>query len=265
MRQHLISSFPGSHREAGFSPDGSLIAFINDAGGVPQVWVKNLAEGDPIQITTGELPAHRPRWSPRNDQVAFSRGGGSWSVPPLGGVPRKVIEAGYNPNWSWDGSRLVYEKDKGIWTARSDGSDERKVEGVPQVDFLLADRTPAFSPDGSLIAFFQCSKGPIGDIQVIPASGGQPRQLTFDDHYGGTPAWTPDGRFIIFSSLRGGSRMLWKIAASGGQPEPVLVSAGEDADPELSRDGRQLIYTNTRNSFILTLWNPATTERLIIC
>ncbi|HKQ76882.1 MAG TPA: protein kinase [Blastocatellia bacterium] len=257
-QQRLISSFPGSHREASFSPDGSLIAFINDSGGVPQVWVKNLAGGDPIPITTGELPAHRPRWSPKNDQILFSRGGSVWSAAPLGGIQRKVIEGGDNANWSWDGSRLVYEKDEQIWTARADGSEQRKVEGVPTPDNLLADRAPAFSPDGSLIAFFQCSKGPIGDIWIIPSAGGQPRRLTYDDHFGGAPAWTPDGRFIIFSSLRAGSRTLWKIPVSGAAPEPVLVSAGEDLDPELSRDGRQLIYTNTRNSFILTVWNPVT-------
>ena len=260
IQQRLISSFPGAHRQASFSPDNSFITFINDAGGVPQVWVKNLAQGDPIQITTGELSAHHPRWSPNGDQIVFDRAGSIWSVPPLGGAARKMIEEGHNPSWSWDGSRLVYERAEEIWTARADGSDQRKVEGVPMPDLLLADRTPVYSPDGSLIAFFQCSNGPIGDIWVIPSSGGQARQLTFDDHFGGTPAWTPDSRYIVFSSLRAGSWTLWKIAASGGKPEPVLVSAGEDTEPDISRDGSKMIYTNTRNSFVLTVWNPTTNE-----
>jgi serine/threonine protein kinase len=260
VQQRLISLFPGAHREASFSPDGSFITFINDADGVPQVWIKNLAQGDPREITTGKVPAHHPRWSPNNDQIVFSSASSLWSVPTLGGPARKIIEGGYNPNWSWDGSRLVYEKDDSIWTAKADGSEQRKVEGVPTPDYLLADRTPVFSPDGSLIAFFQCSKGPIGDIWVIPSTGGQPRQLTFDDHFGGTPAWTPDGKYIVFSSLRAGSRTLWKVALSGGKPEAVLVSAGEDTEPEISRDGSKLIYTNTRNSFVLTLWDPTTTK-----
>jgi len=260
LQQRLISSFPGAHHEASFSPDAGFITFISDAGGVPQVWIKNLAQGDPVQITTGDIAASRPRWSPKNDQIVFSRGESIWSVPPLRGTPRKIIEHGYNPSWSWDGAALVYERDDEIWTARADGNDQRKVEGVPTPDILLADRTPVFSPDGSLIAFFQCSKGPIGDIWIIPSAGGQARQLTFDDHFGGTPAFTPDGRYIVFSSLRAGSRTLWKIPVSGGTPEPVLVSAGEDTEPEFSRDGTKLIYTNTRNSFILTLWNPATNQ-----
>jgi serine/threonine protein kinase len=264
LRQHLISTFPGAHRESSFSPDGSMIAFVNQVGGPPQIWLKNLWEGEPLQITTGEQPAHRPRWSPRNDQIVFSRGVGwqqsIWTVPPLGGRPRRIIEDGRNPSFSADGSQLVYEKGEEIWTAKPDGSEQHKVEGVPVVEFLLTDRTPALSPDGSQIAFFQCTGGPHGDVWVIPSAGGQARQLTFDDHFGGTLTWTPDGRWIVFSSLRSGSRTLWRIAATGAEPEVLLQGAGEDTEPELSRDGTKLVYTNTRNYFILTLWNPATNQ-----
>lgn len=259
-RQTLVLSSAGSHREASFSPDGNFIAFISDAEGTSQVYVKNLAGGDPLQITSGEVGAERPRWSPNNDQIVFSRGGSIWSVAPLGGPARKLIEDGSNPDWSGDGTRLVYEKDEQIWIAKSDGSDQRLVKGVPDADILLSPRSPALSPDGSKIAFFQCSKGPIGDIWVIPTEGGSARRLTFDDHFGGTPEWSGDGKYIIFSSQRGGSRTLWKINASGGAPEPVLVGAGEDTDPALSRDGKRLIYTNTRNNFVLTLWNPTTNQ-----
>jgi Tol biopolymer transport system component len=154
----------------------------------------------------------------------------------------------------------VYEKANEIWTAKSDGSEEHKVEGLPQVGFLLNDRTPAFSPDGSLIAFFQCTKGPHGDIWAVPSAGGKARQLTFDDHFGGTLTWTPNGQSIVFSSLRSGSRTLWRIAAAGSEPEALLQGAGEDTEPEFSRDGVKLVYTNTRNNFLLTLWNPATNQ-----
>ena len=261
-QQRLISTFPGSHREASFSPDGSMIAFINDVADVPRVCIKNLIQGDPIPITSEDVPAHRPRWSPRNDQIVFSHGTGweqsIWTVPPLGGIPRKIIERGRNPNWARDGSRLVYEVDDQVWTAKADGSDQRRVEGIPQADLLLADRMPAYSPDGSHLAFFQCGKGPPGDVWSIPSNGGRAKQLTFDDHHGGTPVWTPDGRFIVFSSMRGGSRTLWRVPSAGGTPESVLQGAGEDTEPDISTNGRSLIYTNTRNNFVLTLWNPST-------
>ena len=261
-QQRLVSIFSGSHRTATFSPDGSHIAFISDAAGVPQVWTTALSNGTPKQITFGQERAARPRWSPQGDEIAYVRetgsGAGIWLVKPEGGEPRKIIENGRNPSWSWDGKRLVFERGYDVWTANADGSNQTSVEGLPRTDLLLADRNPTLSPDGSTIAFFQKDKGPIGDIWVIPSEGGQARRLTFDTNFGGTPIWTPDGQYIIFSSLRGGSRTLWRIAASGGQPEPLLVSAGEDTEPDLSRDGRQLIYTNTRNNFLLQITDPAT-------
>lgn len=263
--QTLISTFPGSHNRASFSGDGQKIAFTNTVDGVPQVWIKNLTQGEPIQITSGEAAADRPRWSPRDDQIVYTRRlqdtTSIWSVPPAGGESHKVIEGGRNPNWSWDGSRLVFERGYDVWTANADGADQRKVEGVPPTDHLLADRMPAFSPDGASIAFFQKSKGPHGDYWVVPADGGQARRLTFDDTFGGAPAWMPDGRFIIFPSQRAGSLTLWKVPAVGGEPEPILVGTGEDTDPEISRDGRRLIYTNTRNNYMLTMTDPVSGQQ----
>ncbi len=265
-QQRLISTFPGSHRKASFSPDGQKIAFTNTVDGVPQVWVKNLVQGEPTQITSGEDAANRPRWSPRDDQIIYTRrsqGTDSiWSVPPTGGTPHKVIEGGRNPNWSWDGAQLVFERGYDVWTSNADGGAQRKVDDVPPTDYhLLADRMPAFSPDGALIALFQTSKGPHGDYWVVPAEGGQARRLTFDDSFGGAPAWTPDGGFIVFPSQRAGSLTLWKVPAAGGEPEPILMGTGEDTEPEISRDGRRLIYTNTRNNYMLTITDPATGQQ----
>ncbi len=263
-QQRLISTFPGSHTAASFSPDGKRIAFISELKGVSQVWVKSLTEGDPIQLTSDEDPASRPRWSPAGDEIVYVRrppGKASiYSVSLEGGAPRKIIEGGRNPNWSRDGKRLVFERDYDVWTANRDGSDQRRIDGVPPTDFLASDRLPAFSPDGSAIAVFHNEKGPIGDYWVVPVSGGEARRLTFDAIFGGAAAWTPDGQFIIFPSQRAGSMTLWRVAVGGGQPEPVLMSAGEDTEPEISPDGRKLIYTNTRNTHILTLTDAATLQ-----
>ena len=268
--QRLISTFPGAHSAASFSPDGSMIAFLmNDGDGVPQIWVKNLAQGDPIQVTFDPGGAGPPRWSPNNDQIIFGRGPSVWSVPPLGGPLRILIDSGVNPSFSWDGSQIVFEKAGGtwaaasqraleIWTANADGGNQRKVEGVVPGTFTTLG--PTFSPDGFLIAYC-AANGPTGDIWRIPSRGGEPRQLTFDKTSAGTPVWRPDGRRIIFSSGRRGSRTLWEVPVNGGEPRPVLVSAGEDTDPEISRDGRKMIYTTTRNLFTLTVLDLVTEQK----
>src|SRR4030095_2023561 len=182
-QQRLVSTFSGSHRTATFSPDGSHIAFISDAAGVPQVWSTALSNGTPKQITFGQERAARPRWSPQGDEIAYVRetgsGAGIWLVKPEGGEPRKIIENGRNPSWSSDGKRLVFERGYDVWTANADRSNQTSVEGLPRTDLLLADRNPTLSPDGSTITFFQKDKGPIGDIWVLPSEGCHTRWVTF--------------------------------------------------------------------------------------
>src|SRR4029453_10096773 len=65
----LVSSFAGSHRWPALSPEGRGLSFVRDAAGTPQVWVKNLSSGDPVQITFGDRPAVRPRWAARGDRI----------------------------------------------------------------------------------------------------------------------------------------------------------------------------------------------------
>ena len=127
----LISTFAGSHRWPSLSPDGRMVAFVSDAAGTPQVWVKNLGGGVPIQITFGDLPALRPRWSARGDRIIYSvRGGGIWSVAPLGGEPRRIVENGWNADLSPDGQRLVFERPGQILTANADGSEVVPLPGL---------------------------------------------------------------------------------------------------------------------------------------
>jgi serine/threonine protein kinase/Tol biopolymer transport system component len=265
-----ISRFPGAHREASFSPDGTRIAFISDVDGVPQVWVKTLAGGDPVQVTRGAQAAGHPRWAPKGDHILYEllsppntpQGyptGDLWLVSPESGDSRKLITDGINPNVSWNGERLVFERGAELWIAKADGTEQRRIENLSPIDFRVAQRRPALSPDGTLIAFFQNEPGvPWGDIWIIPATGGVARRLTWDSSRWGGLTWTPDSRYIVFSSERGGSMTLWKVPVAAGKPEPVLFSAGEDTDPEVSRDGRNLIYTNTRTTRTVVITDPAT-------
>jgi Tol biopolymer transport system component len=258
--QRLVTDYRGSHGWGSFSPDGKMIAYTSDADGSDQVWVKNLAAGDPIQLTFGPPGAARLAWSPAGDQIVFARpGGGIWSVAPLGGPPRRLLEQGSRPKLSRDGRRLVFERVGEIWIANADGSEARQIyEPPPSSQANL----PAFSPDRASIVFFRSKEGgPLGDYWILPTAGGAARQLTFDDAAGGSAAWTPDGRSIVFPSARGGSVTLWQISASGGTPRPLTFGAGVDSDPDISADGRRLLYTNTRGSSALAVTDAVTGQR----
>jgi serine/threonine protein kinase len=250
--QRLISSSANSHRAPSYSPDGSMVAYVApDASGVQQIWVKPIAQGTAIQITSGKSNANRPRWLSKTNQILYAVAGqGLWTVAPVGGTPTRVIERGANPNVSRDGSRLVFEDQRTIWTAALDGTDVQQVKGVvaPFYNLPLA---PALSPDGRTIAYFRAELGPNGDFWIVPAAGGTPTRLTSDLREGGWPVWTSDGRAIVVSSARAGSRTLWQIPIDGGEPATLTTGAGEDDQPDLSSDGRQLAYTNVRHTWDL--------------
>jgi Tol biopolymer transport system component len=262
-RQELVSTFPGSHSAPSFSPDGRMLAFLQEADGTPQVWIKNLAQGDPVQITHGPVAAARPRWSPANDRIVFAREGqGIWSVPPLGGEERLIVEPGYNPNFSSDGRRIVFERGREIWLAAADGTNATRVEGVPLRNFGAIATEPAISPDGTTLVYFLQDAGPTGDLWTIPSAGGQPRRLTSDGVEAGSPVWTPDGRSIAFWSQRSGSRVLWQVSRDGGTPEAITTGAGEDTEPDLAADGR-LVFANVRNDWRLQLTSASGTRTLL--
>ena len=247
----LISTFAGSHRWPSLSPDGRMVAFVSDAAGTPQVWVKNLGGGVPIQITFGDLPALRPRWSAHGDRIIYSmRGGGIWSVAPLGGEPRRILENGWNADLSPDGQRLVFERSEPVLTAKADGSEVEALPGL-QRKFIpyFGDAWPTFSPDGKSIAVFLGEEGRYGDYWVMPSAGGAPRRLTTDFEEGGAPTWTPDGKSLVFPSARAGSVNLWRVSIAGGAPEALTTGPGEDLDPVVAPDGRAVFFANVKRTW----------------
>ena len=75
---------------------------------------------------------------------------------------------------------------------------------------------PSWSPHGQRIAYWavfgEAARQGQRDIWTVPANGGAPTPVTSDAALDWNPVWSPDGRFLYFSSDRGGSMNLWRIA-----------------------------------------------------
>ena len=120
--------------------------------------------------------------------------------------------------------------------------EKRKLTSPPAGS--LGDNTPVFSPDGSQIAFSRLSGQGVEDIYLMPAEGGEPRRLTFDNRYITDLDWTADGREIVFISHREGDTGLWRVSASGGTPERLVTAVGYNITRlSISRQGDRLVYT----------------------
>jgi Tol biopolymer transport system component len=246
----LVSTFSGSHRWPSLSPDGRRLAFVSDASGTPQVWIKNLANGELVQLTIDDSPASRPRWSANGDRIVYSRvGKGIWSVPSLGGAPRRIISDGRNADVSPDSRRLVFERGGAIVVAATDGSEARVLPRPRRLNPYSGDSWPTFSPDGASIALFVTEEGRHGDYWILPLNGGEPRRVTWDFQEGGAPAWTPDGESLLVRSSRAGSTNLWRVPVAGGTLERVTSGAGDDLDPMVSSDGRTVLFASVKRTW----------------
>lgn len=269
----LTTDFHGSHSAPTLSPDGSMMAWISDVSGTPQVWVKNLQSGDPIQITDGEFAASSPAWSPDNDRILYARAGPTgpaiFSVGTLGTPePRMIIEHGNFPSFGLNTDTFLYTIGLQIWIATGDGRDFRRIEGVP-VGPGFSLRMPALSPDGSKIAFIHADGGPVGNLWIMSSSGSEARKLTSFEISDGaavdSPAWSSDGRFIVYTvhSLGAGSQ-LWRMSIETGVAQALTTGPGGANQAVMSADGRRLAYTNVRTSWRLTRLDPASGERSTI-
>ena len=93
-------------------------------------------------------------------------------------------------------------------------------------------RRNAISPDGKEIAFTYK-----GDIYLVNSDGGRARQLTTNPAYDSDPLWTEDGKSIVFSSYREGSKDIYRVSAEGGTPVRLTSHTGNETPMAVMPDG----------------------------
>jgi Tol biopolymer transport system component len=229
------------------------------------IYVKLIGAPGHLRLTSHPAAEFSPAWSPDGRWIAFLRelSAGKAAVllvPALGGPERKLAET--HPKiglqysylaWSPEGSSLVMtdrvssDEPVGLFLLSVETGEKRRLTSPPANS--VGDGSPAFSPDGHTLAFSRSSMISIGDLYLLALSDslqpvGEAKRLTFDNRYTFSPAWTADGREIIFASGQSGNSSLWRIAASGSGKPQRLASLGEDAhEPAIARQGSRLAYT----------------------
>jgi Tol biopolymer transport system component/DNA-binding winged helix-turn-helix (wHTH) protein len=265
-----LAGLPGFESAPAFSPDGNQVAFSLRDGDNSGIYTTIAGAEKPLRLTSNPADCC-PTWSPDGRQVAFFRrsaeGFNIYAVSALGGTERPLWSAKAMPppaftscrslDWSPDGKVLAFPDGRGdqihTWISLLSLVDST-TRHLTSPTSQYVDCGPAFSPDGSAVAFVRSiSAGVVEDLYIVPTAGGEPRRLTFDDAWiFGPPVWTPDGRDILFSSRRGGFPSLWRVSASGGIPRPVADAGVMAAFPSISPKGDQLAYQ--RMTFKDDIW-----------
>ena len=160
----------------------------------------------------------------------------AWSLGagPLGAAPLILQE----PTLSRNAIVFVFAGD--LWRVSRQGGEAVRLTTHPGQE-----RLPAFSPDGSQIAFTAEYDGNV-DVYLMPADGGIPLRLTSHPAADLVAGWTPDGKSVLFTSARAvptdGTRLYTVSAAGGPAAELPLPIATEGS---FSADGRHLAYVPT--------------------
>lgn len=144
-----------------------------------------------------------------------------------------------SPAWSPDSRRLAYvsfeNNRSSVWVQTLRTGNRIQVSNKPGIN-----GAPAFSPDGRKLVLTLGGLDGNLDINVLDLSTRQTRRLTTHRAIDTEGSWSPDGRYIYFTSDRSGGPQIYRVRADGGTPERVTFEGSYNARPRLSPDGERL-------------------------
>ncbi|MGH9938632.1 MAG: S41 family peptidase, partial [Blastocatellia bacterium] len=132
-------------------------------------------------------------------------------------------------------AQIVFHYAGDLWAVDRNGGEARRLTTHPGEENF-----PAFSPDGSQLAFSRNVGGNL-DVYVMPAAGGEAKRVTFHPRQDQVAGWTPDGRSVLLVSMRSALPRLYKIQPDGLLPEELPIPEAEGGS--YSPDGKRLAYS----------------------
>ena len=255
-----LTNYGDSESSGAISPDGRQFAFVSEKGGSPDIWVRQVSGGEPLQITRDEAIETDLSYAPDGESLYYATLGPErptlWRIPALGGTPRKIVEGARYPSPAADGKRLAYVRARGpdflLWVgqgsieiAGADGTGARKLyegKGIGPI---------SWSPDARRLAFTQAEFFEARNLHILDVESAREHPVTrFSSGSVDSEAWLPDNRSLVYShaSFQGvlGSTADLGIVSSEGEPLRRLTLAVNSrfVDPSVASNGKRLLATN---------------------
>ena len=253
-----VTSYDGTEADGAISPDGRSFVFISNHGGTADLWVRQIAGGDPVRLTNDAVEEGAPIYAPNGESIFFAKAGAIWTIGVLGGQPRKVVDRAQAPAPSPDGRSLAWFASSADGTSLVvggvDGSDARAL--AANVAAQPSDRgrgvsRPTWSRDGKRIAYSSGGLFAPRNLFVVDAAGSAPRQIT---HFTGasegaqTQAWLPDNRHLLVSYVAwphsAAATDLGVVDVDTGETIRLTLNVGQGFQaPSVSADGTRVMLT----------------------
>lgn len=216
-----LTSDPGIDRDPTWAPDASRIAFTSDRTGTFEIYSLNVDGTGLAQLTDdGEfgLDKQTPDWSPDGKRIAFV------TLFDLYFIYAFKVEPAYSQPFSaLDDSR------KSLLS-----------------DLSTDSMSPAWSPDGSLIAFTMKDMSLVSQVFLLDPVTWSSLQLTHGTYPAYGPKWSPDGRQIAFTSVPSGHLDIYVIGVDGTGLTRLTDYPANDGDVSWSPDGRYIAFDSDR-------------------
>jgi dipeptidyl aminopeptidase/acylaminoacyl peptidase len=245
-----------------YSPDGRYLAFLSDRRDKTQVWMLPTSGGEAFRITDVKQGVDGFEWAPDSTRLALV----ITDPDPLEGVEKKTdAEKAARPIVV---TRLQHKQDgKGYLDGRkthlyiADATDALPSAGAKHATItpltwgIHDEANPAWSPDGSLIAFSSNrtdhpDANDNSDIFTIQVAGGRITQVSKDPGGDDNPVWSPDGKEIAFIHMPAdppvyATPRIWSVPAGGGQPHDWTATLDRHVggEPRWARDGQSIYVT----------------------
>jgi len=256
-----------------FSPKGDCLAYVSNRGVFrkfekPVLCIYNLNNGENTEISPNLKAIRQLRWSPDGNKIhiwGYAKGM-EWTIYSID-LQTKMVEAVIPPEkdsdvyshcWSESGNSIFYVRIKPIAEGSGIGNCRiihRNLETGQEKEigtFQSVNSTHelfGISPSGEKLVFVQRDTDQDTDtINIIPVKDGNFRAICTLDLHENTISdidWSPDGRFIVFSSwLKGGKYEVMRVSTDGGKPEKLGISMSGISYLSVHPDGRQIAFSS---------------------